>query len=368
MISNLKLPLWLSICILFPILALNIWLCSRLLEFLQPIPSIIVTASLVAFLLEFPIIYLESRGFRRSLAISLVLLIALVIFSIITLILGPLVIEQSVDFAKRLPDWLNTAEAQLEILSAQGMLQNSPINLSALADQLTAQISDAFNSLTSQLISFTFDTVSGTLDLLVTLVLSILLVINGPALWEGFLSWLPSGWRYRVRMAFRPSFEAYFSGQAIIASILGVALSVAFTVLKIPFGLLFGVGIGLTSIIPFGGTITIALVSGLLAFQSVWLGVKVLVVSLILGQINENLIAPRLIGGITGLNPAAVFMSLLIGAKTAGFLGLVLAVPTASFVKRVADTFKFPEGYAKVAEVAPSQSSGSLRTSEISKT
>ncbi|NJO44988.1 MAG: AI-2E family transporter [Oscillatoriales cyanobacterium RM2_1_1] len=373
MISNFKLPIWLNLCLIFPIVVLDVWLFSRLCQFLQPIPSIIITASLIAFLLEFPIISLERQGLRRSLAISLVLLIALVIFSIISLILGPLVLEQSIEFAKRLPDWLNKAEQQLQVLSEQGILQNLPFNLSGLADQLTDQISRTFNSFTSRLINFTFETINGTVNFLVTLVLSILLVINGPALWEGLLSWLPSPWSDRVQMALRPSFQGYFSGQAIIASILGVALSIAFTLLKIPFGLLFGIGIGIASVIPFGGTITITLVSGLLAFQNVWLGAKVLTVSLILGQINENVVAPRLIGGITGLNPAAVFMSLLVGARAGGFLGLILAVPTASFVKRIADTFKYPEKYSEqyparysgTDEISPSGASASLEASDV---
>ena len=157
------------------------------------------------------------------------------------------------------------------------------------------------------------------------------------------MSWLPTQWRDRVEASLRPSFQGYFAGQAIIALISGIALSFAFTVLQIPFGLLFGIGIGIASVIPFGGTITISLVSGLLAFQNVWLGVKVLVVALIVGQLNENVIAPRLIGGLTGLNPAVVFISLLVGAKIGGFLGLILAVPTASFIKRLADMSRNPE-------------------------
>ncbi|NJO71929.1 MAG: AI-2E family transporter, partial [Oscillatoriales cyanobacterium RM1_1_9] len=162
MISNFKLPIWLNLCLIFPIVVLDVWLFSRLCQFLQPIPSIIITASLIAFLLEFPIISLERQGLRRSLAISLVLLIALVIFSIISLILGPLVLEQSIEFAKRLPDWLNKAEQQLQVLSEQGILQNLPFNLSGLADQLTDQISRTFNSFTSRLINFTFETINGT--------------------------------------------------------------------------------------------------------------------------------------------------------------------------------------------------------------
>ena len=343
MLPDLKLPNWLNFWLIFPLIALDSWLIFLLCKYLQPMPSIVVTASLIAFLLEFPIIFLEKQGLPRGWAISLVLLLALVILTIMSLILVPLVFQQSVEFASRLPDWLKKAEGQLEILDNQGILPNLPFDLSNLTNQLIDQISTTFKSLTRQLIGFTLDTINSTLNLLVTLVLSILLVISGPALWKGLLTWLPHKWRDRVEVSIKSSFQGYFAGQAIIALISGIALSVAFTVLQIPFGLLFGIGIGIASVIPFGGTITISLVSSLLAFQNVWLGIKVLGVALVLGQLNENVIAPRLLGGITGLNPAVVFISLLVGARVGGFLGLILAVPTASFIKRIADMSRNPE-------------------------
>lgn len=342
MLPSLKPPNWLNFWLIFPIIVLDGWLIFLLCRYLQPMPGIVITASLIAFFLELPIIFLEKQGLPRGWAISLVLLLALVILTIIILILVPLVFEQSIEFASRLPDWLAKAQAQLEMLDTQGFLQNFPFEVRNLTTQLINQISTTFKSFTRQLISLTLETINSTLNLLVTLVLSILLVINGPKLWHGLLSWLPTQWRDRLQASLRPSFQGYFAGQAIIALITGITLSVAFTVLQIPFGLLFGIGIGIASVIPFGGSITIALVSGLLAFQNLWLGVKVLIVALIVGQINENVIAPRLIGGLTGLNPAVVFISLLVGVEVGGFLGLILAVPTASVIKRIADMSRNP--------------------------
>ena len=343
MLPPLKIPNWLNFWLIFPLIVLDSWLIFLLCKFLEPMPSIVLTASLIAFLLELPVIFLEKQGVPRGWAISLVILLALVILTIMSLILVPLVFQQSIEFASRLPDWLEKAEKQLENLDNQGILPNLPFDVSNLTTQLINQISTTFKSLTRQLIGFTLGTINSTVNLLVTLVLSILLVISGSELWSGLLSWLPTQWRDRVEASLRPSFQGYFAGQAIIALISGIALAFAFTVLQIPFGLLFGIGIGTASVIPFGGTITISLVSTLLAFQNVWLGVKVLVVALILGQLNENIIAPRLIGGITGLNPAVVFISLLVGAQIGGFLGLILAVPTASFIKRLADMSRSSE-------------------------
>ncbi|MEO0535443.1 MAG: AI-2E family transporter [Cyanobacteria bacterium P01_A01_bin.123] len=353
MLSDLKLPGWLKFGLILPLVFIDGWLIVLLCQYFQPITSMVIFASLLAFLLEFPVVFLEKRGLGRGWAISLVLILALVLVSIISLILGPLIFQQLVDFANRLPVWLEKVDQQLQLFNDQSVVQNLPLDLGDLSTQLIQQISTTLKSLTSQLISLTVETISSTVNLLITLILSLLLVIFGPDLWRGLLTWLPTLWRDRIQVVLQSSLQNYFAGQAIIALLLGAVLSMAFTVLQIPFGLLFGVVIGIFSVIPFGGTISILLVSGLLAFQSPWLGLKVLVTAILLGQINENVVAPRLIGGMTGVNPAVVLIAVLMGAKVAGFLGLLLAVPTASFIKRIGDVMRSPES-AEAKPLSPS--------------
>ncbi len=344
MLSVLNLPNWLKFGLVLPILFIDGWLILSLLDYFQPLTSMVVLASLLAFLLEFPIRFLEKLGLGRGLAIALVLILALILVSILSLILGPLIFEQLVEFANRLPIWLERADQQLQGLENAGVLQNLPIDLGDLSTQLFQQISTAFKSLTGQLINLTVETINSTINLLITLILAILLVIFGSELWQGLLTWLPSIWRDRIQSALQPSLQNYFAGQAVIALVQGAVLSVAFTLLDVPFGLLFGVVIGIASVIPFGGTISILSISGLLAFQSPWIGIKVLLSAIVLGQINDNVVAPRLIGGMTGVNPAVVLIAVLAGAKVAGFLGLLLAVPTASFIKRLGDMVRHSDG------------------------
>ncbi|WP_414565291.1 MULTISPECIES: AI-2E family transporter [unclassified Anabaena] len=336
--SGEKLPRWLNLGITFPVIFLNIWLILLLCQYLQPIPSVVLTASLAAFLLDFPIVFLEQRQMTRTWAIALVLLFALALLTVITFFLGPVVFQQLVEFGDRLPAWIEKGRTQLQNIEHQTILENLPIDLNGLTLQLTNQISTTLRSLTSRIINLTLDTINIAVNFSVTVVLTILLVLNGKQLWDGIFGWFPAEWNLRIQRSLQQSFQGYFAGQAIIALILSVVLSLTFEVLQVPFGLLFGLGIGLASIIPFGGTLSTILVSLLLASQNGWLGVKVLVISIIIIQINDNVVAPRLIGGITGLNPAIVVISLLIGVKIGGFLGLILAVPTASFIKRIADT------------------------------
>lgn len=342
MTSPNNFPKWWILGSVFPIVFINAWLLIQLGKFLQPITSIIITACLIAFLLEYPIRLLINKKIPKGWAIALVLLISLAFTTITIIFLGPLVWQQLNDFVVRLPRWIEQVKTKLLLLEEQPIFQNSPVDFDQITVEAINQISIALQSGTSQVINITLSTIDSILNLLVTTVLSIMLVINGEKLWNGLLSWFSSEWQIRIRNYLKSSFRGYFSGQAILALILAAALSTAFILLDIPFGLLFGIVIGTLSIIPFGGTVAVIGVSTLLAFQKISLGLKVLTVALVLGQINDNVIAPRLIGGVTGLNPVVVIVALLIGAKFAGFLGLILAVPTASFFKKSVDVLRTP--------------------------
>jgi predicted PurR-regulated permease PerM len=337
MVSLSTLPRWAIAALAFPLICLNGWLLYRLGGLLQPVTSIVITASLIAFLLDYPIDWLEKRGLDRSLAVALVALLAVVVTTLSIIFLGPQVWQQLNDFAERLPGWIDKAKTELLLLEDRTIFQNLPINLDQLTVEAANQLTNALQATTTQAISVTLSTLDSALNLLITAVLSLLLVISGDPLWEGLLGWFPSSWQEQIRSSLRPSFQGYFSGQATLALILAVAQSMALILLNVPFGLLFGLVIGLVSVIPFGGTVAVVGISTLLAFQDVWLALKVLGVAIVLGQVNDNLVAPRLMGGITGLNPAVIILALLIGAKFAGFLGLLLAVPTASFIKKIAD-------------------------------
>ena len=341
MLSELKLPKWAIALLALPLIALNLWLLFQLAMFLEPITSIIITSSLIAFLLDYPIEFLERQNISRKWAVTSVLLLVLMVSAVLFAFLGPLVWEQLNDFVIRVPQWIESAENQdFSQLGELPLLRNLPFDLTGPLSQLANQLSNALESATYILINATLSTIASTVNLLTTIILSLLLVFNGDRLWNGLLEWLPLQWQSPIQDSLRSSFQGYFSGQATLAVILATALSIGFTLLDIPFGLLFGLLIGLTSAIPFGGTIAITIVSVLLAFQNVWLGLKVLLIALVLGQINENLVAPRLLSDATGLNPAVVIPSLLIGVKLAGFLGLVLAVPVASFLKKITDSLR----------------------------
>jgi predicted PurR-regulated permease PerM len=335
-----NLPKWLNIGLAFPIIILNGWLLIQLINYFQPLVSVVSVAILLAFILDYPIQILQNRRVTRNLAILLVLLLSVIILGAIVVILVPLILEQLNELANLLPYWIESGTQQIEALQNWASTQQLPINLSGLANEILGKISSQLQSFTGKILGFALDTIGNLLNVLITIVLTIYLVLNGEGLWDGIYLWFPKNMAKKVRELLREDFNNYFIGQATLGAILAIAITLAFLALRVPLSLLFGLGIGFFSLFPFGTGIGIAIVSLLVSLKDFGLGIEVAIIGVAIDQINSNIVAPRILGNLTGLNPVWVVISLLMGAKLGGVLGLLVAIPLASFIKDIADTWR----------------------------
>jgi predicted PurR-regulated permease PerM len=122
--------------------------------------------------------------------------------------------------------------------------------------------------------------------------------------------------------ALQRNLQRFVTGQLLLGLFMATTLALAFWVLRVPFFLLFAVFIGLLEVIPYvGATLGIVTVAIVVAFIDWWLALQVLGVAIALQQVKDNLVAPRIMGNLTGLSPVLIFVSLILGAKLGGLLG-----------------------------------------------
>ena len=335
-----KFPGWLFWGLSITFVVVNGYFLFPVFQYLRPTLILIVIASLFAFLLNYPVRLLMLWKLKRSYAIGVVFLLALIILVTITLTLLPLLLRQLDEFTRRLPSWIDSGSMQLQNFEAWAVEKNLPFDVSALIVQLEERFATEVKALPAHAIDFLIGAFDSSLELLVTIVLTFYLLIHGESFWSGIWQWLPNNWGDRLQSSLKKSFQNYFIGQAAIALLMSFTITIAFLLLKVPFGLLFGLGIGALVLIPLGDILGIISVSLLMALKSVWLGVEVLIVATIIDQAIDNVLAPRIFGGLVGLNPIWIIISLLLGAKLGGVLGLILAVPLAGAIKRIADGAK----------------------------
>lgn len=241
-----------------------------------------------------------------------------------------------------LPQWIKSGNEQLNSLQAWAISHKVAldIDISQIVGETIQKITGILNSLGNQVFSFVGITISTIFNGLILIVLTIFLVITGEKVWDGIFSWLPSPWPEKLKEPIRETFERYFATQAMLAGILSFAQMLVFTILQVPYAILFAVTIGLTTLIPYASGLSIVTISLLLMLQDFWLGFNILIAAVIVGQINDNIISPRLMGDMTGLNPVWIIVALFVGGKLGGVLGLLIAVPLASVLKATIDNVR----------------------------
>ncbi|MBD2040885.1 AI-2E family transporter [Microcoleus sp. FACHB-672] len=335
-----NLPKYIVWTLAFPVFVLYGWLALLIFNYFQPLISLFIASILFAFILDYPVKFLQKRGVLRTNAVVLVFLIALLVFLALAITLFPLIIEQLNEFSKRLPSWIDSGIKQLQVLNKWAVTRNLPLDLSEVATKQTERLSGQIDSVTGSILGFAIETLGSVLNLFLTAVLTFYLVLHGERLWDGIFLWFPPNIGPIVRRSLRQNFHNYFIGQSTLAALSGVAMTLAFLAIQVPLALLFGFGLGLMGLFPLMTGVGISLVGLLLALQNFWLGMKVLLIAFSIDWVNANLIAPRILGGFTGLNPVWILVSLLLGAKIGGVLGLLIAVPLASFIKSTADSLR----------------------------
>ena len=335
-----QLPRWLIWALASPLIALNIWLLGLVFHQFQSLFTSLTVAALLAFLLDYPIRYFQQKGIKRSLAILGIVALVLLTVGVFIFTLSPVLVRQLKDLAARLPTWIESSSEQLEAVDSWLVAQQIPLDLSSLAAQFKSLLPTELTMLPDQVLSSVLGLADRVIEVLLTAVLTLYFLLYGKDFWSGLLEWLPQKAGSQVQQASRQQFQNYFVGQATIAALMATILSGAFYVLKIQFWLVYGLGIGVMVLIPFGDFLGILVVTLLVSLQNVWLGTEVIAIALITDQVIDNAIAPRLIGDLVGLNPIWVVIALLVGAQLGGVIGLLIAVPLAGTFKSVASSYK----------------------------
>ena len=345
MLERLGLPPWLKAGLALPLLVLNLWVLRQLLLPLAPFPALFVGAALIAFLLDIPSRWLMTRGLPRLLAYGLVLGASLGLISLAGVWLVPRLVEQLGELINALPSWLADGESLLGRLQDWAGSRGLPTDFGDISNELLKRTSQLASQLSQRLLGLLGATLGLTVNTVIVLVLAVFLLLGGEPIAAGLIQWLSPGVRPLVATTLNRTFRGYFAGQVLLAGILSGAQIVVFTLLAIPYGVLFAVAIGFTTLIPYASAVTIVVVSALLALDDPSTGIEVLVAAISVGQVVDQVIQPRLMGSIVGLQPAWLLISLPLGARLGSLLGLgdllglLLAVPVASCAKTFLDAW-----------------------------
>jgi len=404
-------------------LAFLIWVRDALAPF--------IIGGVIALLLNPMVEALCRRGLKRARAVFNVFFAFLIILTAIGFVAGPVFYAQARgliesfsnqnngDLTKTIDRWTREARAYLqqELPRRQQWIErnrellerlNLPTDPKQLTDALTVRLRDRANEFLLNYTANAVNTLLGTLLGLLSRVLWLIIIplstyfflMDMPSIQRAFLFLIPPAQRAAVRQLLSEIgslFFRYIRGLVTAAVTYGIVSAIMYWLMGAPNPLLLGVLATVLYPIPYIGALLIALSSAgftllfgpthaflfLIPMSNLWHAISVVAVAMVINNLFDLFVYPRLVGGAVGLRPLVSLMAVVVGAnigsKIAGGLmggiwGMLLAVPVATTLKIVlerllyfvygeADFLELPDSLESTPAEAPHAEDGVHRTS-----
>lgn len=299
-----------------------------------------VVGFVVAYMLA-PTVARMTRWMPQSLAAALCVIAVVAAIVVFFALIGPVIIGEVAWFIGRVPDYLNSIKTMApEMTKSLGLRLRGDV-----VTQLLAMYSGKAASLLLPYATNVVGTLAGGVAtvvnivglILVTPLVAYYLLVDWKHVNDSFYNQLPAPWRPHARSIFAEidtRMAGWLRGQITVCLVLAVFYAAGLSLVGLDMGIVVGILCGLLACVPMVGPMLggiFVLLAGLLQFQfGAWEPYAALVAVLMLGQVLEgNILTPKLVGGQTGLHPLWIVFALLAGGSVGGFLGLLLAVPTA---------------------------------------
>ncbi|PSB14027.1 AI-2E family transporter [filamentous cyanobacterium CCP2] len=301
------------------------WGIAQVLAYFEPILVIFIFSGIFAFLLNYPVQWV-CRFMPRGPAVITVFVLSLLIVAGLTATLGLAIVSQSQQLLDQSPQLTDTAISLLDSLQEILARWNLNVDFTTIEEQLQTQALSTLGFGLTALQSI----LANVLNLIIIAVISFFMLLDGARLWNFILQRFPNHFQDRLTHAIRQNFLGFFWGRLLLSIFFGLSAFLVFIILQIPYALVLATTAGVFDLIPgIGATIGITLVSIITLPQGIWLSLKVLVGCILLQQIEENLLMPRIMQGSINMNPVVLFFALLVGARIAGLVGVFLSIPIA---------------------------------------
>jgi predicted PurR-regulated permease PerM len=288
----------------------------------------ILIALFIAVSLDPAVRWLTRRGMRRGVAVTLIFLLAIALVAAFLISVIPPLVTQGRNLADDLPDYLG----RLQDRSSQFRELDDRYNIS---DQLQGLATTLPGRLGTGLLGFTSRVFGAVFNGLTVLVFTIYFMADMPRIRSGVVRLFPVARRLHARRVVDLVVDkvgGYMIGNIIISLIAGVASFIAFTLLGVAFPVPLAFVVAICDLIPMIGATLGAIIGVTVAVFSTDLVHTVLVAAFFVAyqQLENYVIAPRVLKTTVELGAAAVLIAGLIGATVLGLVGALMAIPVAA--------------------------------------
>jgi len=302
------------------------------LWFVRDILAVLLTAILLAALIDPPADWCARHKIPRPLAVIAIYIILGAFVLVAAVLIVPIIAEQSVQLAGNLSAfYASVADSigRLRAFSVQyGFSDNLRQSLQSLQDAVAGSFTGIFSTVQS--------IVAGIAGLFLVLVLAFYMVAEEDTARKYFRHFAPVEYQpflTQMIVKMQSRIGAWMRGQLILGLIVGTVDFIGLSIIGVHYALLLGVIAGILEIVPYLGPVLAVIPAAIIGFaQSPLTGFLVLGLYLVVQQLENNLLVPKIMQKVTGLNPIASIVALMVGIKVGGFVGALLSIPVATMI------------------------------------
>lgn len=311
---------------------------------------------IIAFVINPIVSYLEEKKIKRNLGVIIVYLSFLLLFGVLLVIVIPKTVQEMTNLILSFPNVLEQVGTNiakwydgfssdysstiLQTLDLRGIGISLRDSLTELINNLQGDIVDGLKNLGSG-VGVLFTRI---LRIILTFIFAFYFTVDKDKFKVRIVNNLPRKYKNDIlylAMRINQALLNFVKGRLLLAAFVGFFTMIYLLILRVDFALVIGLITMIADIIPYIGPFMGFLPAVLFAvIESPLKAVWVAILFLLLQWAENNILAPKLIGEKTGLNPLLVLISILIGGGVFGVLGMILSVPLLSIILILVDYFK----------------------------
>lgn len=318
---------------------------------IQRLSSVLIpflVAWLIAYLLYPIVTFIQYRCRVRSRILSIILTVLLIAGIIVGggYLIVPPILEEMGHLKDIIVEYVTTDSTVASVSDEVQTFIKQNIDLHEISKALTVQdVSQFLEEKLPQFFSFVSSSVSaivGFIASLIAIIYIFFILVDYELMADGLFKLMPKGKRgiiQGVLSDLQKGMNSYFRGQTIIAMCVGVLFCIGFLIIGFPMAIPLGLFIGFLNLVPylqvvgFIPTIFLALLKAYDTGESFWgIILSVAIVFCVVQALQDWVLTPRIMGKVTGLNPAVILLSLSIWGSLLGFVGLIIALPLTTLI------------------------------------
>ena len=300
-------------------------------------------AWLIAYLI-YPLVSFFQHKLRlknRIISIFCALFTLSVIGSVAFYLLVPPMIQEFLRVKDLLIEYFSTTHTASNVPTTLSEFIRQNIDLHILEQMFSQEnILDALKVTVPKLWSLISESINllfGFFTVFLILLYIVFILLDYESISEGWAHLMPKKYRKTVTGILndvKDGMNRYFRGQALVALCVGILFSIGFLIIDFPLAIGLGLFIGALNMVPylqiigFVPTIMLAILKAADTSDNFWIIIaSAAAVFIVVQIIQDGYLVPRIMGKITGLNPAIILLSLSIWGSLMGMLGMIIALP-----------------------------------------